>query len=239
MPTTLAESRFLHAEPEALAYTLRRARRKTLCLVVRRDGGIEVRAPLRLGLGEIEGFVRERLPWLRRKQAEFAARPALVLADGGRVPFLGGELVLKIEAGRPKALRLGEALHLRVMDPGDAAQVRARLEAWYRGQAPLILGERFEAVWAAAAPWGLPRPDLRLRWMRSRWGSCSRDGRVCLNIQLAKAHPDAIDYVIAHEFCHLREFNHGPGFYRLLAQLMPDFARRRELLKAVGSLRED
>ena len=77
----------------------------------------------------------------------------------------------------------------------------------------------------------LTAPELRLRSMRRRWGSCSRQGRVTLNVELVKLPLTLIDYVIAHELCHLFEFNHGKKFYQLLEHVMPDWKQREVMLK--------
>lgn len=69
----------------------------------------------------------------------------------------------------------------------------------------------------------LPLPQLRVRKMRSRWGSCSRAAVVTLNLELIRMPLECIvDYVITHELCHLAEFNHSPRFYELQARFVPD-----------------
>jgi len=66
--------------------------------------------------------------------------------------------------------------------------------------------------------------------MRTRWGTCADKKRVYLNIELVKAPKECIDYVIFHEFCHIKERHHGPRFWRLLEKLMPDYEGRRKKL---------
>ena len=68
--------------------------------------------------------------------------------------------------------------------------------------------------------------------MKTRWGSCTASGRLLLNSQLIVLPTSSIDYVIAHELCHLREAKHGPRFERLLARVMPDWRVRHERLAA-------
>jgi predicted metal-dependent hydrolase len=75
-----------------------------------------------------------------------------------------------------------------------------------------------------------------VRAMKTRWGSCSASGRLLLNSQLIELPSSAIDYVIAHELCHLRVAKHGARFDRLLARLMPDWRDRQETLsRAMGT----
>jgi predicted metal-dependent hydrolase len=67
--------------------------------------------------------------------------------------------------------------------------------------------------------------------MKSRWGSCSSEGEVCFNLLLMQAGLPQIDFVIAHELCHIRHFAHNASFYALLEEVMPDWKEREILLR--------
>lgn len=75
--------------------------------------------------------------------------------------------------------------------------------------------------------------DIKLKRMKSRWGSCSRKGNLNFNTKLALLPMHLIDYVIVHELCHLREFNHSRSFWALVAQTMPDAKLLRRQLRAL------
>lgn len=79
-------------------------------------------------------------------------------------------------------------------------------------------------------------PAMRLRWMKRTWGSCSASGVITLNPHLVKAPPACIDYVIAHEVCHLEEHNHGKAFYALQERLCPDWRESKAALAAKSHL---
>jgi predicted metal-dependent hydrolase len=68
--------------------------------------------------------------------------------------------------------------------------------------------------------------------MKTRWGSCGRNGRILLNLRLIQAPIEAIDYVIVHELCHLKEHNHSKRYSALLDTTMPDWRERRRRLNA-------
>lgn len=66
---------------------------------------------------------------------------------------------------------------------------------------------------------------------RTRFGSCSGNNRISFSWRLMAYPQQAIEYVVVHELAHLKERNHGPGFYKLVAQYMPDYKEREKLLK--------
>lgn len=103
---------------------------------------------------------------------------------------------------------------------------------------PALLAS-LERVYPLIAPMGVPKPLLKGRKMKSRWGSCHfTKGTVVLNTALAVLPEPLLDYVTLHELAHFLHHNHGKGFYELLAALMPDWKARRQALRGYeGMLR--
>jgi predicted metal-dependent hydrolase len=125
----------------------------------------------------------------------------------------------------------GTTLIVSVPAEADAGAVRLTLEAWYLDRAREHLPLRLAACWGVFEP-GLPDPpSLRIRMMRSRWGSLSPAGAVTLNGYLMRAPSECIDAVIFHELCHLRVRGHGPDFYAELARYVPEWSRLRVELR--------
>ena len=72
---------------------------------------------------------------------------------------------------------------------------------------------------------------------KSRWGSCSEKGNLNFNYKIALLPPRIVDYIVVHELCHLREFNHSPRFWALVAETIPDHAARRAQLRQIERMR--
>lgn len=211
-------------------------RRRTIGISVAREGGLRVLAPAGVPARKLESVVRAKLPWVRRKLAEFAALgpppPRLRFADGERLPYLGRtyRLVL-VDAGEPPgapfALRRGRFELTRGLD-GEA---RAAAVRWYTERARARIGARVDhfAPLVSATPDGVVVRDLGAR----RWGVCdSRTRIVSFHWELVLQPPEIVDYLVVHELAHLHEPNHGPRFWRRVAAVMPDWKLRRTRLSS-------
>ena len=78
---------------------------------------------------------------------------------------------------------------------------------------------------------GVRPTGLKITTARKRYGSCSGKNSLCFSCFLMNCPEEAIDLVVVHELCHIREKNHGPRFYALLEQYLPDYKERKKLLK--------
>ncbi len=152
--------------------------------------------------------------------------------QGARHYYLGRSFVLDIwrdPRTQPHVVLRTDRIEIHVREWGEDT-VRATLLHWYRHQAQLYFYQRMFMI-TSSAWWlrGVPH-DMQLRRMKRSWGTCSTAGLITLNPLLMKAPPQYVDYVIAHELCHLREHNHSPAFYRLLDRLLPNWETLRNAL---------
>lgn len=168
-------------------YQLVRSKRRTLALRVAPDGQIEVRAPLRLGRRHIDDFVREHQDWIRRQQDYWRTRPRQHWRDGDTVPHLGRPVRLNlVEAARTRVGLEHDTLTVAMPLPASEEAVREAVEAWWRR---LARGEFLRSIerqfhWFAARGHGAP--VLRIKKMRTRWGSLSQRGYINLNLALMR-----------------------------------------------------
>lgn len=104
---------------------------------------------------------------------------------------------------------------------------------WQKEQAAQLLPLAFEKAWELFEQDGFPKPALRLRKMKSRWGSCiPSKGIITLNTALVGAESDCQIAVAAHELCHMLHPNHSKAFYAELCRHYPSYMHCQEKLKS-------
>ncbi len=242
------ESRRVSLPGGPLTYELRRsARSRTLRVTIDPRHGVVVAVPLasRRGWGhpepDIERFLADREPWLRRHLGRLEQQRDAVAArggitDGGTFRYLGELHLLRIRTAPPGSGRssvarhgaeAGDELHITLgaADRRDPAEV---LRAWLRVRARLAIDSM---VVRYAPDLGVAPTRISIRDTRSRWGSASRKGTLSFSWRLILGPPEALEVVVIHELAHLKVFGHGPRFWALVAARRPDHVAWRRWLR--------
>ncbi len=221
---------------ETLSFDLISSRRRTLQVSVYPDGKIVVKVPEGTSAEEVKKRVLNRRRWIKSKLdyfQQFKPRtPARHYISGETHRYLGKQYRLKVIPHADASVRLTHGRFVvSVKGESSPETVKAMLDRWYAKKARHHFEASFERCWPAFARQGYPRPTLKLRTMKTRWGSLSSKGTLTLNTRLVCAHGECIDYVLMHELCHLAHPHHGTAFFRLLDQLMPGWSRCKDRLE--------
>ncbi len=220
-----------------IAYTGVRRQRQTLEIVVEPDATVMVTAPAEASDDAIGERVRKRAAWILRQQQHFGQympqTPERRFVPGETHLYLGRQYRLKTVASSQTGVTVVRGfIIVQSCKPKDSGAVRRILVRWYCARAREIFQERLETVLAGFPdPEGFRPKGLIVRQMRRRWGSLSPSGRLLLNRRLIEAPIDGIDYVVAHELCHMATPRHDRRFFELLEQVMPDWPRRKGRLE--------
>jgi predicted metal-dependent hydrolase len=241
-PPRTAPGRLRHVRlgGRLVAYRFRRARRRTIGIVVD-EHGLAAAAPRWATIAEVEAFIREKERWVLRRldDPRHRPRPPFLWREGARLPYLGREIV--IARGRRGAPALtGERLELPAPTLDAEAALRATVLAWLQSAALALFHERIAAL---APVLQVETPDVGLSSAASRWGSCVSSaagrGRVLLHWKLVHFELPLVDYVVAHELAHLRHMNHSSAFWRLVETAYPGHRAARRALRERGHLLPD
>ena len=169
-------------------YSIIKSNRKTISIQIQPDSKVIVRAPKRMRIEEIRGFVESKAGWIEKHLSNCSAQEQQKLTDQ------------ELRALREKARTL----------------VTERVQYY----TPLIR---------------VTYNQIAIRAQHTRWGSCSSKGNLNFNCLLALVPPEALDYVVVHELCHLKELNHSDRFWDKVGKILPDYKTRKKWLKDNGS----
>jgi predicted metal-dependent hydrolase len=217
---------------------LLRTQRRTLRIDVRPTGEVAVFAPIGEELGEIRDRAQRKGAWVFAQIDTIARRPNVtpkrMFVSGETHLLLGRQYRLSIEQSDDPHVRLeGGRLVIAARSSEDRPHCRRLLQGFYRFRAREIFHERLMVVAEPFIRKGLKRPSLIIRPLSKRWGSFTSGGRVVLNVELVRASPALIDYVICHELAHAFYPDHGKEWRSLLNTVMPDWEHRKARLENV------
>jgi predicted metal-dependent hydrolase len=200
------------------------------------EGRVRVAAPLLVSDEAVRLAVVEKLGWIKRQRARFAAQPRQserVMVNRESHYFMGKRYLLHVIPHRGAAkmsIRNGSILELRIRPEATAEQRERALQRWYREQLKVLIPPLLEK-WQPVL--GVETTGWGIRKMKTRWGSCSHEiGRIRLNLELAKKPPQCLEYIVVHELLHLIEQKHNERFIALLNQYLPHWQILREELNA-------
>lgn len=196
-------------------------------------GRVRVAAPQRLDDDQVRLAIVQRLPWIKRQRAELQAAKRQTEREmvSGESHYAWGRryrLKLVERPGRAHVELDGTRLVLYVPAGRTVEQRRKVLDAWYREQLRQAIPDCV-AAWERKLEVEVPRWDIRR--MKTKWGTCNRESRrITFNAELAKKHPDCLEYIVVHEMAHYFERGHGERFTALMDGLLPDWRTRRDRL---------
>jgi predicted metal-dependent hydrolase len=196
-------------------------------------GRVRVAAPELLDDDQVRLAVVNRLPWIKRQREQLQAAQRQTrreMVTGESHYIWGSRLRLKVieRPGRAHIEIDGDRLLLYSAEGSSTDSRRALLDRWYRDQLR-------QAVPDVIAKWErkmrVKVPKWSIRRMKTKWGSCNREtGHIWFNVELAKKHPDCLEYLAVHEMTHLLERGHGERFTKLMDKNLPDWRARRDRL---------
>ena len=212
--------------------------RKNLKICVHPDKTVTVYAPKGKKISEVLKRIKERGPWIIRQKDYFERFQPLITprqyVSGECHYYLGRQYRLKVYKNKESDVKLvGKFIKIYTPEVSAHAEIKELLYKWYAKHALSIFNRRIALHRNVIKKLNVGYPELKIRQMKKRWGSCGKSGSIVLNTELIKAPLFCIDYVIMHEICHLRNRSHDYKFYKLLEKHMPDWKLRKERLERV------
>ena len=223
--------------PHTVDYALRRSARRSIGFMID-DDGLRVTAPRRCTQLDIDNAIRAKQRWILTKLLERGERRArrqdrapIEWKDGARLPYLGGEITLRLEEAARSHCQFdpeNRELWIGVVPGLSEWQLKERVKLWFQAEAKRLFKERLDFF---APQLNVAYKAFALSSAGTRWGSCTIEGNIRLNWRLMHYPASLVDYVVVHELAHLREMNHSPRFWATVAEVYPDYDGARLALK--------
>ncbi|MBN1876470.1 MAG: M48 family metallopeptidase [Anaerolineae bacterium] len=209
-------------------------RRKTLELIVERDGSLALATPPGVPQATLEAFVEERSEWLYTRLIEKEQQARLhnprQYATGEGFYYQGRSYRLKIvEVQQKPPLRLYQGRFTLREDV--LPQAREHFIQWYTRHLPPILDAHLAALTGRI---GVTPRATHIQDLGYRWASANRRGHLYFHWRVAMLPYRMSEYLVAHELVHLRERYHIPAFWERLERVLPDYEKRRAWLAQEG-----
>ena len=234
------EHRTVQGERRSFEYILTRKSVKNLNMRIKPTGEIQVSANPLVPVKYIDNFVLSHEQTLIKTLDKYekirsnTLKP-LQYVSGEKVRYLGEELHLLVEAAPVEGVdKIGQFLFLRVRDKEDFKRKEKVMKKWFSRMQVEVFLEICKEIYPLFKPYGVKYPLVKIRSMKSRWGSCQpQKGIITLNSNMITAPREAIEYVVLHEFAHFIHPNHSKDFYGLVEALMPDWKERKAMLQGI------
>jgi predicted metal-dependent hydrolase len=213
--------------------------RRSIGISVLPDSSVIVRVPYHTSLKTITRIVTDKYRWVLKHRDYYRKLDNNILnrsySSGEMHLFRGNRSVLSIvKSVKPFVRFYDNKIELGLAKTEDVAAIKKLLYKGYKDEALKLFPELLKKQLSDLENQMFNPSGLIIRTMKRRWGSCSNKGVITLSTELIKFSDLYIEYVIAHELCHLKHHNHGSQYYKLLTKVFPEWKSvRKELRKYI------
>lgn len=241
MASTTIQQRQVACENGAISYQLTRKKVKNVNLRIKPDGSVLVSANSRVPVAFIDDFIRQKQEFILSALAKYEEKRELYqdtlkkYISGENYTLFGKNLRLKVEESKNEVVYTdGIYIFLKVKDKENFRHKEILMTEWLKKYQTAVFQELISQTYAKFQKYDVPFPTLKIKTMKSRWGSCQpQKGIITLNSRLTEAPRDSVEYVVVHEFAHFIHPNHSKQFWDFVTMLMPDWKERKKALEKI------
>ena len=211
-----------------ITYSIVYSNRKTLGIIVTPEKQVLIKSPYNASIKKIYSIIQKKLKWISNKLAYFESLPPLVperkYISGETHFYLGRQYRLKITKSFWETVKLkGAYIQVYTMHGTNERIVKMLLDNWYLEKSKMRFDDILNSWLPKFKKYNISKPNLIIKKLKKRWGSCTAKGNIILNFDLIKTPISCINYVIVHELCHLVNRKHDKNYYKLLSSLFPEW----------------
>jgi len=222
------QKQLIQCKKYAISYTLLIKKVKNINMRINEKGEIIVSANAFVPLERIDEFVSGKIEWIKKhQQSRLQQRQRVLLSEHSLVLF-GKAYKIKYSLGAYEHVTYeDDIVHVILKKNSNREKVMKR---FLDRLCTDIFTDIMNITRHMLADYQINEPVLKIRMMKSRWGSCiPAKHQITLNKRLIHYPVEFIEYVILHEFVHFIQPNHSKAFYAIIEQYMPDYRERMKL----------
>ena len=205
---------------------IRSIRRKWAAFRFAPDGILEILAPQNLNIKQIEKLIADNQQTIADLQKRTPQKVKPAFSENASFWLLGKTYPLHLTG------RLWLFCEKFMIPKGSDEEIKASLIRLYRQLAAEIIRYRITIYQQLM---NLFPDKIRISSANRRWGSCSAKKVVSFNWKLIQCPLECVDYVIVHELAHLAELNHSPAFWKIVADVIPDYRDKKRQLNTFAA----
>lgn len=212
-----------------ITYTLVTKQVKNINMRISSKGEVVVSANPFVPMDKIDDFVSSKVSWIVKHQKSMQERSQKSMIDDKHIILFGNSLKIRKTTGKYNHVSYDkDTLYVQCREQADPEKViRQFLDKLCRDVFLDIATLTFRSL----SDYHLEFPDVKIRDMKSRWGSCTpAKNSITLNRKLIHYPFEFIEYVVLHEFVHFIQPNHSKAYYNIIENYMPDYKTRMEIV---------
>lgn len=211
---------------------------KNLILRVKSSSEVVLTIPRRTTIEQGKDFVRKKVDWIKKQQNKYKSfeskKETTDFENGDIVYFLGNQYKLKVIPNEKNFIKLNNEyleLNIRKNYIENKTYISNTYDKLLREYAKKLFYELVIKYQSQMAKYRIKVPEIEIRKMKSRWGSCFwTKNKIVLNLSLIKVPLPCTEYVVVHELSHFKFQNHSKNFYNFISLFIPDWNERRRIL---------
>lgn len=225
---------------QIIEYTLNRRAKRNVNFRIKENGEICISAPKYVSKQELEKMILKRADWLIEAQNKVNSKVHNQIkrnVENGSVTYFNGKkYFIKILPSISNDISINEnfiTLKIKEKYAQNSEYVNRYFKNWLCEYEYWLCDKLIDKYIKIFEKYNLKKPELTIREMSSRWGSCiPAKNKITINQKLIYSPFECLEYVVLHEVSHLIEANHSKKFYSVVESAMPDWKKRKELLNS-------
>ena len=222
----------LNYNHELIDIEIIRSNRTTLCLSIKDDGRVIVKAPQFLTEAKIREIIDNKAEWILTKRKEVLQHQRKKVkreyVSGATLLYMGQELPMEIVEGKKSNVTMKEGKFFITTSSIEEEFMQKLLKKWYKKQSMDYLTKR---VAYYSQNMNVSYASISIKSRKKQWGTCDNQGNLTFSWRLIMATEEAIDYVIVHELCHRKYMDHSKSFWGEVKKVLPDYKEREKWLE--------